>query len=203
MAKHAPQAWLVVDETYREAAYGSDPEAPSAVTLGPKVVSVASLSKCHGAAGLRIGWAITCDPDLREQLVTAKFNTVISCSRVDEALALEVLARRGPIIDERRRRLRTNLGIVANWAQRNATHVDWVRPDAGALCCARLKRAIFDDAAVERFYSLLKAQGVRVAPGDWFGEERRTFRLGFGLPNAAELEQALGRLSSALDRSLA
>jgi aspartate/methionine/tyrosine aminotransferase len=203
MAKRAPKAWLVMDETYREAAYGTDPEAPSAVKLAPRVVSVASLSKCHGAPGLRIGWAITCDPALREQLVTAKFNTVISCSRVDEALALEVLAQRERIIGERRCRLQTNGQIVADWARRNAMHVDWVRPDAGALCCARLKRAVFDDAAVERFYCGLKPQGVRVAPGDWFGEERRVFRLGFGLPTAPELEQALERLSLALGQARA
>jgi hypothetical protein len=43
----------------------------------------------------------------------------------------------------------------------------------------RLKRTVFNDAAVERFYSALTPQGVRVAPGDWFGDERRVFRLGF------------------------
>lgn len=197
-AKRAPLAWLVMDETYREAAYGSDPVAASAVELAPRLVSVASLSKCHGAPGLRIGWAITRDPALRDQLVTAKFNTVISCSRVDEALALQVLEQRGRIIGERCRRLQTNLAIVTAWAERNAKRVDWVRPDAGALCCVRLKRAVFDDAAVERFYSALTPQGVRVAPGDWFGDERRVFRLGFGLPTAPELEQALECLSMAL-----
>ena len=201
MAERAPRAWLVMDETYREAAYGTDPGASSAVKLAPRVVSVASLSKCHGAPGLRIGWVISRDPALREQLVTAKFNTVISCSQVDEALALEVLAQRDRIIGERRHRLRTNLQIVADWAQRNAMRVDWVRPDAGALCCVRLKRAVFDETAVERFYSAVKPQGVRVAPGDWFGEERRVFRLGFGLPTAPELEQALERLSLALGQA--
>ena len=198
MAKRAPLAWLVMDETYREAAYGADPVAASAVELAQRLVSVASLSKCHGAPGLRIGWAITRDAALRDQLVTAKFNTVISCSRVDEVLALQVLAQRGRIIGERCRRLQTNLAIVAAWAERNAKQVDWVRPDAGALCCVRLKRAVFDDAAVERFYSALTPQGVRVAPGDWFGEERRVFRLGFGLPTAPELEQALECLSVGL-----
>jgi aspartate/methionine/tyrosine aminotransferase len=203
MAKRSPQAWLVIDETYREAAYGTDAVAPSAVRLGPRVVSVASLSKCHGAPGIRIGWAITCDPALREQLVTAKFNTVISCSRVDEAIALEVLAQRDRIIGERRRRLRTNLEIVGDWARRNEMHVDWLRPDAGALCCVRLKRAVFDDAAVERFYRALEQHGARVAPGDWFGEERSVFRLGFGLATAPELEQGLERLSLALGQSVA
>ncbi len=198
MAQRTPQAWLVLDETYREAAYGADPVAPSAVKLGSRVVSVASLSKCHGAPGLRIGWAITRDPGLRDLLATAKFNTVISCSPVDEALALAVLTQQDRIIGERRRRLCENLEIVADWVSRNSMHIDWVRPDAGALCCVRLKRTVFDNSAVERFYSALKSQGVRVAPGNWFGEERRVFRLGFGLPTATELGQALECLSLGL-----
>jgi aspartate/methionine/tyrosine aminotransferase len=200
MRERAPRAWLVVDETYRQAAYGSDPVPPSAATLSNRIIGVASLSKCHGAAGLRIGWAIVGDVPLRERLVTAKFNTVISCSRVDETLALQLLQQRD-LMQVRRSQLREKLTIAAQWVRQNESFVQWVRPDAGGLCCVRLKRARFDGAGVERFYSALPEQGVRVAPGDWFGEERRIFRLGFGLPTPGELEAALQRLSSALERS--
>ena len=49
MEKRCPEAYLALDETYREAAYGDDAVAPSAVALSPRVISCASLSKCHGA----------------------------------------------------------------------------------------------------------------------------------------------------------
>jgi aspartate/methionine/tyrosine aminotransferase len=198
MQAHAPQAWLVLDETYREAAYGHEPAAPSAVHLGDKVVAVASLSKCHGAAGLRIGWAITRDATLREQLITAKFSTVISCSTLDEAMALEVLAQGERIVGERQQLLGENRAITAEWVQRHASHVEWVPPDAGALCCVRLNPQAFDDAAVDRFYAALAGHGVRVAPGPWFGESARVFRLGFGLLRGPELRQALAGVSAAL-----
>ena len=67
MSTICPEAYLLIDETYREGAYGNEPERPSAVTYGPKTVVCASLSKCHGAPGLRLGWAITQDKDLRDQ----------------------------------------------------------------------------------------------------------------------------------------
>jgi DNA-binding transcriptional MocR family regulator len=159
---------------------------------------VASLSKCHGAAGLRIGWAITRDAALREQLVTAKFNTVISCSTLDEAAATQVLTQRDRILGERRELLGSNRAQVEAWVNRHAAQVEWVRPDAGALCCVRLKREAFDDAAVDRFYATLGRQGVRVAPGPWFGEAARVFRLGFGQLPGAELRQALEGVSAAL-----
>ena len=198
LAEHAPQAWLVVDETYREAAYGDDDAAPSAACLGPKVISVSSLSKCHGSAGLRIGWAITRDSALRQTLVTAKFSTVISCSPVDEALALAVFRQRDRIIGERRKLLAQHLQFTEEWVARHPGHVEWVRPDAGALCCMRLKRDVFDAAAVERFYATLVRYSTRVAPGPWFGDDPLVFRLGFGLPTLTQLAIALECVSVAL-----
>src|SRR5262249_4391440 len=200
MAERCPDAYLLLDETYREAAYGDDPIEPSAVDLGPRVISCASLSKCHGAPGLRLGWAIARDPRLKEQLVVAKFNTVVSCSPLDETLAIRVLERRDHILGERRRRLAKNLAMTADWARENDAFVEWVRPDAGALCCLRLKPAVFDDGTVDSFYETLAREGIRVANGRWFGDEARVFRLGFGLPPAAELEAAVTRLAAVLHR---
>lgn len=202
MAERCPDAVLLVDETYREAAYGDDPVAPSALALGRNVVSTASLSKCHGAPGLRIGWAITRDPALREQLVLGKFNTVISCSAIDEALALKVLDQRDRITGERRVRLGQGIQRVEGWITANRDLVEWVRPDAGALCCVRLRRQAFDDEAVARFYATLAGADVRVANGTWFGEEARVFRLGFGLMAMPELDAALAALSAVLRRAV-
>jgi aspartate/methionine/tyrosine aminotransferase len=199
-----PQAFLLVDETYREAAYGDDAVRESAVALGPKVVSVASLSKCHGAPALRLGWAITRDPDLREQLLLGKFNTVICASPLDEALALKLLDRRDAVLAERRRHLADGLAATAAWVQAQARCVEWVRPDAGALCCVRLKPGAFPDAAaVARFYAELSAQGARVGNGHWFGEDDRVFRLGFGLLALPQLDAALAAAGRALQRAAA
>ncbi|HEX6707867.1 MAG TPA: pyridoxal phosphate-dependent aminotransferase [Albitalea sp.] len=198
MQAHAPQAWLLVDETYREAAYGADPIQPSAATLGPRVVCTGSLSKCHGAPGLRIGWAITRDAVLREQLVTAKFNTVISCGRLDEAVALSVLQQRERVVGTRRKLLADNLAITEAWVKRESDRVEWVRPDAGALCCVRLRSECFDDAAVQRLNDALGRHSVRVGDGRWFAESPRVFRLGFGLLDRDGLAQALEAVSAAL-----
>src|SRR6185437_1612859 len=56
MEEICPDAWLLVDETYRAAAFGDETEvAASALALSTRVISTASLSKCHGAPGLRLG----------------------------------------------------------------------------------------------------------------------------------------------------
>jgi aspartate/methionine/tyrosine aminotransferase len=202
MEEHCPDAYLLVDETYRAAVYGNDAVADSAVGLSRKIISTGSLSKSHGAPGLRLGWAITRAPALRAQLMAAKFSTVLSCSRIDETLGLKVLEQSGRIIGERRRHLASGLETVAGWIGRNAECVEWHRPDAGALCAVRLKRAVFDDAAVDRFHEELERQGVKVTLGSWFGDEARVFRLGFGLLSPTDLDVALAALSLALGRTV-
>jgi len=202
LAEQCPDAYLSLDETYREAVYGDHPTAPSAAALSPRVIALASLSKCHGAPGLRLGWAITRDAALREQLVLGKFHTVISCSPVCEALALQVLAQRDRIMAARRRHLAAGLARTAEWVQEHKELVEWVQPDAGALCCVRLKPAIFNDAAVRGFYDVLASAGVRVANGTWFGDEARVFRLGFGLLAMPELSVALDVLAAALQQTV-
>jgi DNA-binding transcriptional MocR family regulator len=172
--------------------------ATSAVALDPRVVSVASLSKCHGAPGLRIGWAISRDSRLVEQLLRAKFGTVLTGSPVTEALALRVFENYDQIMAERRAVLADGVATTAAWVTENADLVEWVRPDAGALCCVRLKSAAFDADGVERFHRTLENHDVRVANGGWFGDEPRVFRLGFGFLPAAELKAAFDTFTAAL-----
>ncbi|MEM8973506.1 MAG: pyridoxal phosphate-dependent aminotransferase [Pseudomonadota bacterium] len=199
MTRISPQSYLIVDETYREAVYGQNTPAPSAASLHPRIVSIASLSKCHGAPGLRIGWAITQDQALREQLILGKFNTVISNSTLDEAMALRVFDQIDAIFAARKQRLQDGFERTENWVANRRQFVDWIAPDAGALCCIRLRPELFDKATTARFYKSLESKGVRVAPGSWFGEDNRVFRLGFGLLPITELDAGLARMTEALE----
>jgi len=65
----------------------------------------------------------------------------------------------------------------------------------------RLKPAVFDHAAVSRFYDELALAGVRVANGTWFGEAARVFRLGFGLLSTGDLKAAPKRLTAVLQHA--
>jgi aspartate/methionine/tyrosine aminotransferase len=202
MREQCPEAYLIVDETYREAIYSGDIWKPTVAGLSPKVMTVASLSKCHGAPGLRIGWLTSNDPSLMEQLVLGKMNTFISCSVVDERLALEVLRRSQAILLERQALLRHALAKVEQWVKAESEYIEWVRPDAGALCCVRLRRDRFDESSVHSFNEQAKLQQVQLGCGSWFGEEVRIFRLGFGFLPLAQLDFALQAVSRALRASV-
>jgi aspartate/methionine/tyrosine aminotransferase len=188
----APDARILIDETYRESTYGDAPTPRSAAALGPRIVTCSSLSKAHGAPGLRLGWLTTTDPDLYDQLREAKFVTTIACSTIDEFLATQVLRRRADILAPKARQLRQALDTLLRWAEDQP--VDIVAPDGGALCCLRLHPG----RSVPAFYARLAERDTRVAPGSWFGEDDRVFRLGFGHLSPADFSAGLDRLADAL-----
>lgn len=203
MEKRSPQAILFIDETYREATYGEHAAIGSFAALDPRIVTGASVSKALGAPGLRTGWLTVADAGLRARLTVAKMNTVISGSVLDEALAAALLRNRDAVLASRRCLLAGAIEELAAWCERERERVEWVRPDAGALCCVRLRHDAFDASAVSRFWDVLPGQDLQLACGTWFGESDRVFRLGFGYLPSARLGQALDALTSALDRSTA
>lgn len=190
---------MIVDETFREATYNNHAVSNSFSTYGDNVIVVGSLSKGHGAPGLRIGWLVCHDKELLRQLITAKVDISISCSIIDELLAIAVLKREQVILGERRILLQDGLQIVKNWIERNEEKVEWISPDAGAFCAVRLKKEKFTPDQVEAFYNGLSLHEARVSAGNWFKDERRVFRLGFGALPLNKLKLGLQELENLIN----
>ncbi|HTI17448.1 MAG TPA: pyridoxal phosphate-dependent aminotransferase [Trinickia sp.] len=203
MEGRSPEAMLFIDETYREAVYGDDVVADSFAGLDSRIVTGASVSKALGAPGLRTGWLTVADADLRSRLAVAKMNTVISGSVLDETLATALLRHKESVLAPRRRLLSDALEELANWCEGERKRVEWVRPNAGALCCLRLRSDVFEDVAVARFWNLLPHHDLQLASGSWFGESDRIFRLGFGYLPPTRLGPALSALSATLNAAAA
>ena len=203
LESRSPQAMLFIDETYREATFGNQAAPDSFAGLHPRIVTGGSVSKALGAPGLRAGWLTVADADLRSRLVVAKMNTVISGSVLDEALATALLRHRDRVLGPRRRLLAEGLAELAAWCETERHRIEWIRPDAGALCCLRLPADRFDTAAVSRFWNLLSQHELQLASGAWFGESDRVFRLGFGYLPPGRLGPALSALSMVLDAATA
>ena len=200
MSRHAPRALLLIDEIYRDATYGTTPVPPSFAPLDPRIITTGSISKAHGAPGLRVGWMTVADPDLRARLTVAKMNTVLSSSVLDEALAERILAHRHDILAPRRTHLDHALGILGDWHAHQQHRLDWVRPEGGAMCCMRLRSDQFNDFAVSRFWERLPENDIQLGSGQWFGESTRVFRLGFGYLPLPDFRKALDRLAATMEQ---
>lgn len=188
-----PAARLLIDETYRDLAYGEP--LSMAAALSERAIGVSSMSKTYGLPGLRIGWLSCRDRELSETLLAAKEQILICGSTADEEIAFRVLAERDRILPVIREKVALQLEIVRAWIAGQEVF-EWVEPRAGVVCFPRVPAERDFDA--DGFYaSLLSDHGTYVGPGHWFGQDRRSFRLGFAWPDTAELERGLAGLLAA------
>ena len=193
----ASGAVLLVDETYRDLTHG-DP-LPLAASLSERAISVASMSKAYGLPGLRVGWAITRNPSLQEQLLAAKEQVVICGATIDEAIAAQVLAEQGRILGPINERNRRHLALLAEWID-GEPRMEWVAPAGGVVCFPRVAADV--DVDVDRFYDvLLTGHATHVGPGHWFEADRRHMRIGYGWPTSEELQEGLANISRSLDQA--
>ena len=115
MSRSCPGAFLLIDETYREATYGDAPAAGTFAGLSPRLLTCSSLAKAYGTPGLRIGWLTVPGPELYEQLRLAKFSSSLSCGTLDEFLAAALLSRAEEILPARSAALAQARDIVERW----------------------------------------------------------------------------------------
>jgi aspartate/methionine/tyrosine aminotransferase len=198
MSRRCPEALLLVDETFREATYGGAPPAASFASRSERVLTCSSLSKAYGVPGLRIGWLTVPDARLREQLRLAKFNSSICCGALDEFLAARLLTRAGQLLASRGEQLARARAVVEAWIGEQGGRLQWLRPEAGAFCCARLDPERFGAPDVRRFYDRLAERRTAVAPGPWFGDSAHVMRLGLAYPPPGELAKGLEVIADAL-----
>lgn len=190
--------WLIVDETYREMAYGEP--LPVAANLSDRVISICSMSKAYGIPGIRVGWLITREPQLMETFISAKEQIGITGSILDETVALQTLQQRDTLLPQIHEEIADGLRIVSEWI-REEPMLEWVRPGGGVTCCVRIPGA--SDDQMRHFYEVLKNRyRTAVGPGYWFKLPMNYLRIGFGWTRPADTRKGLRCVSSALRNCL-
>ena len=187
--------FLLFDETYRHMA-SDDDILPPAASLSPNVISIASMSKCYGLPGIRMGWLATKNPFILESAIAIREQLSISNNSLSEEIALSVLRRKDQFLTDARSRIEPNRKLVADWMSKQ-TEFEWVHPEVGVVSFPRIKKDV--DVNPEELYRVL-AEKYRtfVVPGRCFEMDERHFRIGFGA-GPEEIEKGLSHLNRALD----
>lgn len=189
---------LLVDETYRDMAFGNP--TPFAASLAPHVVSVCSLSKTYGLPGIRLGWLVSKDPKRMETFLAAKEQTVIAGSVLDETVGYEYLRSRANHFPAIQSKIRAHHGILESFYTEER-RLERVPTEGGVVSFPRIRKDA--DVNVEKFYEILNGKyRTFVGPGHWFEQERRSMRIGFGWPTTDELRGGLANLSKALSEAV-
>lgn len=188
---------ILVDETYREMAFGTP--LPTAAACSPAAISVSSLSKTYGLPGIRLGWLLCRDPALRELFLAAKEQIFICNSVVDEEIAYQALQRRDRWLPQIKHDIAKAFAVTRDFIA-GQSDFEWVEPRGGVVGFFRLRQDVARRTDMDRFYEiLLERYQTLVGAGHWFEQPRHYMRVGFGWPTLAELHQGLRNLTAAVD----
>jgi aspartate/methionine/tyrosine aminotransferase len=169
---------LLSDETYRNMYEGEAP-IPAAM-INKNCASITSMSKCYGLPGCRVGWIVSQNEELLENMLTVREYISISNNTVGEALSLEMLKRRDGVLEQHIAHTEKNKRFIADWIQ-NHEHLEWVVPEVGIVGFPRFKDATVKRLDLEKFYvHLAEHHKTFVVPGDRLDCDPRYFRVGFG-----------------------
>jgi len=169
-------AMVIGDEAYRWLAVpGGEPFAPPMLDLGPRGISVGTLSKPFGLPGLRIGW-IAGPAEIVRACWAMRDYVSLSPGKLNDALARLALKHRDRIIDRNHRIIQANLAAARAWMQERAAFLSWTPPRGGLLALIKYELPV---ASLELADRLATEYSVMLAPGSAFGYEHH-LRLGIG-----------------------
>lgn len=185
------KAWLLVDEVYQGAELNGE-TTQSFWGSYERVIVTSGLSKAYGLPGLRIGWVVA-QPELIEQLWARHDYTVICPTPTSDFLAQVTLANRSAVLSRTREILNTNLPILEQWLNKFSTDLEWLPPQAGAICWVRHPG---NPQTPELAEFLRTEHNLLIVPGEHFGKPG-FMRLGYG-NESGELRAALAALEAGL-----
>jgi aspartate/methionine/tyrosine aminotransferase len=173
------------DEVYRELEHNPATRLPAACDLYEHAVSMGSMSKTYGLAGLRLGWFASRDAEILRRCTEFKLYTTISSSAPSEFLSAVALRHREVLLKRNLKIVERNLSLLDSFFTKRGDWFAWVRPNASTIGFARFKL----DRDVQEFCDdVVIKSGVMLLPGSVY-DEPQYIRFGYGrknMPDALE-----------------
>lgn len=168
-------AYILADEAYRWLTVDGKPLPPPMRDLGPRAISVGTLSKPFGIPGLRLGW-IAATAAIAARCWSYRDYTSLSPGGLSDYLASLAFAHREAILTRTHRISAQNLATFRGFLAEHRDLFSWVEPRGGLLGLLRYHLDLPSEAVANR---LAEEASVMLAPGSAFGMEGR-LRLGLG-----------------------
>lgn len=148
--------------------------------LYERALSLGVMSKAYGLPGLRIGWAVTRDQEIRRRLSQFKNYLSICCAAPSEALAIAALRVGEQLLERSRRIIEENLRVSDEFFARYPKLFLYNRPAGGPIAFHRINIERPIDAFCEE---MARKAGVLLLPGSVYNFEGTYFRMGYGRKN--------------------
>jgi aspartate/methionine/tyrosine aminotransferase len=189
-----------------------NPPPPSIIGFAGQyrnIIATASVSKAFSLPGIRLGWAISPNPELIHQITLAQDYTTISVSQVDQNIATFALDApvRHAILQRSRTICDRNLALLESFVATRPGRLRWVRPSGASAAFVCVLDRQTGDPVDDAVYceALLRETGLLIVPGGTtFGTEavedyRGYLRVGF-VCAPEKFQEALATWGEYLDR---
>jgi len=179
--------YLFSDEMYRGLETGNREMLPGACDLYRNAISLSGLSKTYGLPGLRTGWLVCENPDIRKRLASFKDYTTICHSAPSEILSIMALENASRLASRSLEIVEENLGHARNFFDSYKDLFTWMEPAGGSIAYPRLD---LDVDVFDFCEGAVKEKNVMVVPSKVLGDDSRHFRIGLGRKNFPEALEA-------------
>ena len=178
---------VLCDEVYRELEHDPAKRLPAACDLYERAISIGSMSKSYGLAGLRLGWLACQDLELRKQCTDYRLYTTICSSAPSEFLSTLALCHRHVFASRNLAIVHRNLPILEEFFARHRSLFKVVKPDASPICFPQFNIRGDVTEFCDRFVA---TTGVMLLPGSVY-DFPQFVRIGYGRANMPEALQIL------------
>jgi aspartate/methionine/tyrosine aminotransferase len=168
--------WLFYDEMYHGLVHSGTAPIPSAADLSARAVVLSGLSKTYGLPGLRTGWLVVRDPELRAELSNWKFYTSICPPAPSEFLAMAAWQVRDQLLARNIAQIEHNLALAGDFFRRWPDLFTWRPPMAGSTALVGMAVPSVGALAAR----LAEDAGVLIHPATTLGWDDQHMRMGFG-----------------------
>lgn len=182
--------WLFVDEVY--AGFLPGPRR-AARNLGARALSASSLTKHWGLGWARAGWLLGPTEFLETEIAPAIRHSTGMTGSPHTAIGVAALDAEDALNARATAAAGEGAARVDAWVDEHE-RLSWKAPPAGLHGWVRAEGDIDVRPLIEH---AAEAHGLIVAPGEFFGDERSAFRIGWTLEDAA-IDEALALLGEVL-----
>jgi len=148
----------------------------SAADITKQAIVLSGLSKTYGLPGLRTGWLVVQNEELRKDITNWKFYTSICSPAPSEFLAMAAWKAREHLRAKSIAQITQNLKLAEAFFKRWPHQFTWRKPLAGSTALVGMNVLSVTDYAVE----MAEKAGVLILPAVNLGGDDQHFRMGFG-----------------------
>jgi len=167
---------LFCDEMYFGLIHSGTTPIKSVAGNTKRAIVLSGLSKTYGLPGLRTGWLIMQDEELRKNIINWKFYTSNSASAPSEFLAMAAWKVRKQLRDKSIAQIEQNLQLADGFFQRWPELFRWRKPMAGPLALVGMNVPSVTAYATQ----LAEKAGIFILPAVALGSDDQHMRMGFG-----------------------